>query len=171
MIKRLLCLGFILFAAACNSGGEEPRVMTRQGALEAEIRHAAATKKRIDNSENLRQHTLGREEVYELKTEFAFWQKAILLLDEQQLAKAFLKSRPEDNGRFEEFYFDKDGNLVLARDGDLDEFRDYYFVIDRLVLAMKNNSDTLNISASHVKFTAINLVKEAAKLKAVTAKN
>jgi hypothetical protein len=165
-LKLLRIIPLLLFWG-CNSPGEEPVVMTSQGALNAEIRHADGTRKRLNSTKDLQMSTLGRDAVYELRTEFAFWREAQLYTENNQLAKAILTARPEDNGRFEEFYFDRKGNLVLAIEGNLDETRSYYFVIDRLVLCLANETDTLKNTAADVKLTSINLVKEAARLKAL----
>lgn len=167
MMPKLLRFLPLVLLIACNSQSGEPRVMTRDGALSAEIRHADATRKRINNTEDLELTSLGRDAVYDLRTEFAFWQKAQLYLENDQLAKAVLTARPEDNGRYEEFYFDRKGNLVLAIDGDHEVSRSYYFVIDRLVLTMLNDTDTLKNTAADVKISSINLVKEAEKLQAI----
>lgn len=165
-LKFLRILPLLLFCA-CNSPKEETRVMTSQGILDAEIRHANGTRKRLNSTEDLQKSTLGRDAVYELRTEFAFWREAQLYVENNQLAKAILTARPEDNGRFEEFYFDRKGSLVLAIEGDINEARSYYFVIDRLVLCLANETDTLKNTGADVKLTSINLVKEAAKLKAL----
>lgn len=167
MTLKILRFLPLLLIWACHSPKEEPRVMTSTGALEAEIRHADGTRKRLNSSKELQKSTLGRDAVYELRTEFAFWREAQLYMENGQLAKAVLSARPEDHGRFEEFYYDRKGNLVMAIEGDLDESRSYYFVIDRLVLTLANETDTLKNTAADVKLTSINLVKEAAKLKAL----
>lgn len=167
MMQNLIRILPLFLLLACNSPGDEPRVITRDGALNAEIRHADGTRKRINNSADLEKLSLGREAVYDLRTEFALWREAQLYLENDQLAKALLTARPEDNGRFEEFYYDRKSNLVLAVEGDHEDSRSYYFVIDRLVLAVANETDTLSNTAADVKLSSINLVKEAEKLKAL----
>ena len=157
----------IALVFACNSG-QEPRVMTRDGALQAELRHAEATRKRLEQNKAIMSNkTLGPQEVRGLKTEFAFWRQADLYFESNQLARAELTARPQDSGRFERFYFDRKEQLVLAEDGDTAEVTRYYFLLDRLVMAVKNNRDTLKLKAPAVKLKSINLVKEAARLQSL----
>lgn len=167
MIKRLLSVPALLLIISCGRNSEEPRVMTRQGPLEAEIRRADATYQRISENSDMTIVSLSGEEVRELKTEFAFWRTADLYLEEGKLAMAKLGAREQDNGKFEEFFFDKKGNLVMAKEGSQEDVKSYYFVIDKLVLVLKNGGDTIKTNSSGAKFNSINLVKEASKLKAL----
>lgn len=164
MIKQLLRLTPLLFAFACGSG-EEPRVMTRDGALKAEIRKAEGIRNRLQDTDKLEEMNLGRKELLDFNTEFAFWHRASLYFEDDALARVRLTSKEEHKDRFEEFYFDRKGNLVLAEDGDSSDVRHYYFLVDRLVLALTSDGDTLKLDGADVKLSSINLVKEAAKLK------
>ncbi len=165
MMKIFLSLFLVFFIAACNNSEPDPVVMTRQGPLEAELRHADATYQRLSEHESLRRISLSPDDVRAFKTEYAFWRTVDLYFEDQKLAVAKLGARDQDEGRFEHFYFDSEGNIVLAKDGDNAHVTSYYFVIDRLVLALKDNGDTIKLDSQAAKLTAINLVKEAEKLK------
>ena len=164
MIKKLLLLTPLLLVLACGSS-EEPRVMTRDGALSAEIRKADGIRNRLQDTGDLEELVLGRKELLDFNTEFAFWHRANLYYEDHALARVLLTSKEEHQSRFEDFYFDRQGNLVLAENGDSTEVMHYYFLVDRLVLVMNNEKDTLKLDGADVKLTSINLVKEAAKLK------
>lgn len=164
MIKATLKLLPLLLLFACSGNTEEPRVMTRQGGMQAEIRSTDAVYKRITKSDNLQKISLSIDEVLNLKTEYAFWRSVDLYLEDNQLAMARLGARAEDNGKFEEFYYDRDGKLVLAFIGNDEGKKSYYFLIDRLVMVLGDNQDTIKIDSPDAKLASINLIKEADKL-------
>ena len=101
------------------------------GALNSEIRHINGIQKRINHNENLKVIWLDSEQVYDLKTDFAFWPSANRFIVTNQLAIAVLTAHTKDKNLPGEFYYNQKGNRLLAVEGDQDVSGSYDFIIDR----------------------------------------
>ena len=72
-MKRLSAITMLLLLLSCNNEPEEPQVMTRQGALEAELQHADKVREYLIQGTDLQQVPLTDDQIFDLKTEYAYW--------------------------------------------------------------------------------------------------
>ena len=125
---------FMVFAC-CDSMVLQSTARTNtgngDGALNSELRHTNGIQKRINDTENLREIWLNREQFYNLKTASAFWPSAHRFIVTNQLAIAILTAHIEVKKLLGEFYCNHKGNRLLALEREQNVSRSYDFIIDR----------------------------------------
>lgn len=181
-IYLLMFAALFVFCGGCGPGtdGQPQTVGTFKGAQKAYLDE-------VDQSVQSIEKSLGQMIRYEfdsvdhrqLSTEYAYWQKVHIYVDNHGIRRAKFYADPDEGTRTEELYFDEEGHLIFAnleKEGLLEgsitgnvEGEKYYFTLSKLIYALSETGETRKLKDDTVKINAINLVNEAGQVKKIMA--
>lgn len=150
------------------------KVATGDGALRA---HLDSIRERLSynrsNEGQFQRFELDSLDRHNFNSEYPYWQELVVFSSDEGLRMAVVKGSNEGRKNLEEFHFGEDGELEYAlvreqKQGDSTQ-NEYFFILEKLVLA-KEEEKELNLEDDSVKFKSILLVKEADRLKEISAK-